>query len=119
METKQRFREQNFPFAVWRNKQVLARDFFNVILEDYYSLHAKSEAGLVFSAKLLNLLPSAAKMTGAQHECLCSEHPESTFYKSIIEDFDNFVKFKPEEYDHIKRLNFLEVSICSQTPSML
>lgn len=45
METKQRFQEQNFPLDVWRNK---ARDFLNVILEDYYSLQAKSEAGLVF-----------------------------------------------------------------------
>ena len=39
--------------------------------------------------------------------------------QSFLKDFDNFVKFKPEEYDHMKRFNFLEIIICSQTASML
>lgn len=37
------------------------------------ALHPNSEGGLlVFGAKLLNLPLSAAKMTGAQHECMYS-----------------------------------------------
>lgn len=79
------------------------------------TLHSNSEAVLGFSAKILKLPLSTAKMTSAW--MLSTHKRESTLLKqSLSRILTILFKFRAEEYDHLKLLDYFRNSCLVSNP---